>query len=180
MPSWTKLWALAIPVLLLGGVANGCKKSGADADAGPEAAAGDADVDAGAADAADASDANVEDAAKTAKPVVPSSPIASGTTWTGNYVCQGTGQLTLRITRVAGNNVSAVNEFVHHGGKSGSFNMSGTFTPATRQLSLVAGAWIKQPPGMSQVNLNGTLSADGHNIAGFVVASGCSTFNVHH
>ena len=181
MTSLTKPWVMAIPIVLLGALSSGCKKPSSDADAAPPEAAAPALVaDAEAEAAAPVADASVEDAAKpTTTTAVPTGPITAGTVWSGNYVCQGTGSLTLRITRVAGNSVSAVNEFVHHAGKSGSFNMSGTFTPGTRQLSLVAGSWIKQPPGIAQVNLEGTVSADGHTIAGRVVAAGCSSFNIH-
>lgn len=169
---------LTIPIFLLAASSAGCKKTEPAAD---DAAADAAPVVDAAPEAAPA-DAAPEAAAPkptTAVPVVPASLVAAGQVWSGNYVCQGTGSMTLRITRAAGGSVSAVNEFKHHAGKTGSFNMSGTFNAATRQLSLVAGAFIQQAPGIASVNLDGTVTADGKTYAGRVVGAGCSSFNLH-
>jgi hypothetical protein len=182
MRSWMTPSVLASSILLLGALTSGCKKPVVVADAAPpepEAAAPvpDAAVDTDATAAVD--DAGAADSGVVKAVTAPAALIASGEVYSGNYVCGGTGSLTLRITKVAGNSVTAINEFKHHAGKQGSFNMSGTFTPATRHLSLQAGSWIKQPPGMVTVNLDGALTPDGHTIAGAVVGPGCSSFNVH-
>jgi hypothetical protein len=157
----------------------GCKKKDdAAADAAAEAAA----VTDAAPEPAAVADAAPEAAAP--KPlttaVVTKDPIAAGQVWSGQYVCQGTGSMSLRITAVSGGSVTAVSSVTHHNGKTASFNMSGSFNAATKHLSLVGGSFNSNPGNLTAVNLEGNLSADNHNLAGFVVGTGCSTFNLHH
>jgi hypothetical protein len=80
---------------------------------------------------------------------------------------------------VRDNTVDAVFAFLHaESGASGSYQVSGWYDPKRRQLAMLSGAWIRQPPGYRSVDLSGTVSADGSTFAGSIPASSCSTFTV--
>jgi nucleoid-associated protein YgaU len=146
------------------------------------AAAPVAELDAGAAPAATASAAVKAVAAadpKGSKASAPAIPFIGGESWFGSYQCGGkTSTLSLRIKKSTGNTVSAIFDFKTHDGTAGSYNMSGTFIPATHRLALNAESWIHQPNGFVTVNLDGTVSPDNRAFAGRALAAGCTTFLV--
>jgi hypothetical protein len=108
----------------------------------------------------------------------PSTPFVTGESWSGSYVCgQGPTQVQLHVKR-GGTEVQGVFAFVTKNKTTGSFNMTGAYDTAARHLHLNAGNWVSQPPGFVTVNLDGTVSADGHGFSGTVQGPGCSTFSL--
>lgn len=106
-------------------------------------------------------------------------PFAASQAWLGDYTCaQGRTAVTLRITRVSGNTVSAIFDFRVPSGPTGKFAMSGTYEPSSRHLRLEPGAWIVRPDGYMTVPVDATVSADGKSYRGTIDTQGCSDFFV--
>jgi hypothetical protein len=111
----------------------------------------------------------------------PDSPFSTGDAWSGTYACgskPSTG--TLKITKVAGNNINGIFDFKIPSGKAGSYKMSGVYTPETRRLVLTAGEWIVQSSGLQTVNFDGTVSQDKRTVSGKAKGAGCNNFAFKH
>lgn len=109
----------------------------------------------------------------------PAMPFAAAQAWAGTYTCaQGKTNVTLRITRVAGNTVDAIFDFTVPSGPAGKFQMSGTYDPSTKHLRLEPGAWIVRPAGYMTVPVDATVSGDGKSYVGRIDTQGCSDFSV--
>jgi hypothetical protein len=137
--------------------------------------------DAGRARAATARVATDGGGAKAVVGVASAGAFAAGQTWSGGYVCtQGGTKLALHITS-ASPTVDLVFDFETRTGVKGKYKMTGKLEPETRHLALRATSWIEQPPNFVTVDLDGTVSADGHSFTGRVVGPPtCSTFAVAH
>jgi hypothetical protein len=62
---------------------------------------------------------------------------------------------------------------------SGCFNITGQADRATRTIRTRAGSWVRQPPGYSPVDLEGTVDANGNWRGRVVEPSGnCTTFDL--
>ena len=110
--------------------------------------------------------------APTAAPI----PFASGESWNGSYQCGEGRTLKLQITSVAGTTVNAIFDFHTRQGKSGAFHVSGKYDHTSRHLHLSRGAWVVQPPGIAEVDLDGIVSPDGRGYSGSVIGARCSSF----
>jgi hypothetical protein len=114
----------------------------------------------------------------TPPPDDPAIPFAMGQSWIGTYTCaQGETQLVLQIVNVDGPTVDALFTF-HHPPSDvhGVFQMTGTYTPTYRELTLRGGRWIDRPAGYVTVDLRGRVPLDGKRFVGTVDGPGCSVF----
>jgi hypothetical protein len=184
MRSRTRLSVVAFALMLAPFAAvhtTACKKPAADAaaDAAVEAAP---PASSGVPDAAPSETASEAPSLSAApKPKAPTNPFASGDNWSGTYQCGAkSSTATLKVTKVAGNSVSAIFDFKTGTGKSGSFQMAGQYVPAQKQLSLSPGAWVVQPAGVSQISLDGNVSADNRTYSGKATGPNCTTFSLRH
>lgn len=103
-------------------------------------------------------------------------------TWVGSYTCsQGLTGLQLIIAASANDQLTATFNFYplpnNPSVPSGSFSMTGTFSP--NSVVLNQDQWINQPPGYVMVNLVGVPpSASTPTFAGSVLGPGCTTFSL--
>jgi hypothetical protein len=103
-------------------------------------------------------------------------------TWTGEYTCLQ-GSTALELVLQPAKDATSLRGWFHFrstptnpGVPEGCFEMAGQFDPAGRQLSLLAGRWLRQPPGYVTVDLKGELDVPGTALSGSVVAIGCASF----
>ncbi len=61
---------------------------------------------------------------------------------------------------------------------SGSFRIHGTYNPATRAISLLAGEWINHPRGYGKCDFLGTVDTAGSVINGESPKCGCERFKL--
>ena len=103
-------------------------------------------------------------------------------TWRGTYECaQGLTGLSLHISPDAGG-LRALFHFyavpANPGVPEGCYEMSGRYDPATRQLDLIGGRWLKWPLFYVAVDVSGALAADGAELRGQIVSPLCTVFVV--
>ena len=107
-------------------------------------------------------------------------PFAAGQRWVGSYVCaQGRTELTLRISSVAGDYVTALFEFRYAPtSTSGVCTMNGGYLRASRRLPLRPVAWVQRPAGYIAVPMDGFVSDDGSTYAGRMQHPSCGEFSL--
>lgn len=104
--------------------------------------------------------------------------------WTGRYICnQGVTALHLTIRKSAANAITATFNFgplpENPGVPEGSYQMRGTYDPASRHMKLKGEKWIDAPFGYEMVGLDGRMAATGAAIKGYVPGVfGCTDFEV--
>lgn len=83
----------------------------------------------------------------------PGMPLAVGQDWSGKYTCaQGETLAIVHIERVEGVRIHGAFLFRHPlSGAAGSYDVSGTYEPATGRISFEPGAWIERPDGYVSV-----------------------------
>jgi hypothetical protein len=111
----------------------------------------------------------------------PASPFSPGDSWIGTYVCQqGLTNLAVVIESVNGDAVNARFDFNWvQGNAAGSFELTGTFDPATGHAVFTPGAWVSQPASTWEtVGLDGFVNESGNAFAGSISHSGCGAFSV--
>jgi hypothetical protein len=106
---------------------------------------------------------------------------SSGDVWIGTYECpQETMNVALVVESFDGAALVARLDFdwlAEH--TTGSYEMSGTFDPNTREAKLGAGNWVSQPSAdWTTVNLDGFVTLDGLEYSGAVKALGCGSFTL--
>ena len=84
------------------------------------------------------------------------------------------------IDAVAGNAIQARFDFQNVGGsENGSYVLSGTFDPDTREATFTPGAWVWQPgASWTPVGLDGYVDLGGRQLSGSVTFDGCGSFLV--
>lgn len=107
-------------------------------------------------------------------------PAQAADAWEGTYDCsQGRTGLTLTI-EPDGPGVSALFHFYADPSRpevpEGCFAMSGQVDRRSGRVDLAAGRWLLQPFFYVTVDLSGTISPDGAQLAGRVSGPGCSAF----
>ncbi len=107
-------------------------------------------------------------------------PFVAGQRWVGSYVCaQGPTELTLRISSVSGDYVTALFEFRHGPtATSGVCTMNGGYLRASRRLPLRPVAWVQRPAGYIAVPMDGFVSEDGSTYAGRMQHPSCGEFSL--
>ena len=116
-------------------------------------------------------------------PAAPANPFSAGDAWIGTYSCDynsGTGltNAVLLVDSVAGNSVVARLTFAAEL-ESGTFDVTGTFDPVTREAVFTPGAWAPgSPESSSTVGMDGYIDLGGHLYAGNVSAQECGSFSV--
>jgi hypothetical protein len=106
---------------------------------------------------------------------------SAGDVWIGTYECpQQTMNLALVVESFDGAALAVRLDFDWLAERTtGSFEMSGTFDPNTREAKLTAGKWVSQPSAAwSTVNLDGFVTLDGFEYSGAVRTLGCGSFTL--
>jgi hypothetical protein len=102
--------------------------------------------------------------------------------WRGTYTCaQGLTALDMTIDQPTPGRLRALFHFTavpsNPDVPEGCFLMTGTFDPASRQVTLRPDRWLLQPSGYVMVEMNGRLDDAGQVLAGQVSpVAGCTTF----
>jgi hypothetical protein len=106
--------------------------------------------------------------------------------WSGWHMCRGSRVGTSVALNVDDTGrITGIREFYptpdDKQRASGSFQVTGTYEPATRTVSLVAGEWISAPRGYLKCDLTGTISATGTILEGeSPTCTGCGPFQLIH
>lgn len=104
--------------------------------------------------------------------------------WTGKYICsQGVTALHLRIEKREGQKIAATFSFgplpENPDVPEGSYQMRGTYDPASRRMKLDGATWLKAPLGYVMVGLEGQMTSSGQKISGHVPdLFSCTDFEV--
>lgn len=104
--------------------------------------------------------------------------------WTGKYFCsQGVTALHLTIQKGEGQKIAATFSFgplpENPDVSQGSYQMRGTYDPASRRIKLDGAKWIKEPLGYVMVGLDGQMASSGQKISGHVPdLFSCTDFEV--
>jgi hypothetical protein len=109
----------------------------------------------------------------------PTNPFSAGDAWIGTYECpQGLTNLAVVIESVDGNSMNARFDFVV-GATPGSFELTGSFDPSTREATFMPGSWVSQPTsGAPAVGMDGFVDLSGQNYSGNITTMGCGAFSV--
>lgn len=115
-----------------------------------------------------------------APPAVPANPFVQTRLWSGEYFCpQGMTNMTLRVTRVDGDEIDAVYAFRHiESGAAGSYRTRGHFDVSTRTVTFSPGSWISRPPNYVTVGMEGRVADDGSMFAGRITHPRCGMFSL--
>jgi hypothetical protein len=111
----------------------------------------------------------------------PPGPFSAGDAWMGTYVCpQGLTNLVLAIESVDGNAVRARFDFDWvEQATQGSYELTGTFDPSTREATFTPGAWVSDPGSTwYPVGMDGFVDLSGQSYAGSITSTGCGAFSV--
>lgn len=144
------------------------------ASAAPCVSAAEAGPDAGASDAA-ATEGGTPEAGP------PASAFSPGDAWMGTYVCvQGLTNLALLVESVNGNSIDARFDFDWESGSTqGSYELTGTYDPSTREAVFTPGPWVSQPSSSwSPVGMDGFVDLSGTSYAGNIQFAGCGAFSL--
>jgi hypothetical protein len=114
-------------------------------------------------------------------PAAPSNPFTAGDAWMGTYVCeQGLTNLALVVESVDGNTIDARFDYDWIAGSTqGSYVLTGTYDPTTREATFTPGAWVLQPgPDWAPVGMDGYVDLSGLTYSGSITYAGCGAFDV--
>jgi hypothetical protein len=98
----------------------------------------------------------------------------------GKYLCpqgstQGVTGITLSIVSNSANKLTAVFNFYappeNPRVATGTFDLTGTYTPATRRVVLKPSRWMAHPYGYIMVGVDATLSTDGRTLTGKILST---------
>jgi hypothetical protein len=112
---------------------------------------------------------------------VPANAFTPGDAWVGTYVCvQGLTNLALVVESVNGNSIDARFDFDWISGSTqGSYELTGTYDPTTREATFTPGAWVLQPgSSWSPVGMDGFVDLSGTSYSGNIQFAGCGAFSV--
>ncbi len=103
--------------------------------------------------------------------------------WHGWHQCGGVQVGTeVQISVDRAGRVSGTREFYPTPGDparaTGSFHVSGIFQRRSREISLIAGDWIKQPPGYLKCSFVGAIDSSGERMAGIAPGCPCGRFEL--
>jgi hypothetical protein len=144
----------------------------------PACVAASTPLDAGAEAGAEAGAPTAGEAGTSARVT----PFTAGDAWIGTFTCQqGLTDLAIVVDAVSGNTIAARFDFeATGGGEGGSFVLTGTYDPDTREAAFTPGDWVSQPAasGMSTLSLDGFVDLSGRQLAGAVTQYGCGSFLV--
>jgi hypothetical protein len=129
------------------------------------------------ADAGDGDDGGDDGGAAT-----PANPFSAGDAWMGTYVCsQGLTNVALVVESIEGASVTARFDFDLFGSAiTGSYELTGTFDPTTREAVFTPGSWVSQPgwSSLAPVGLDGYVDLGGQTYAGNITGMDCGAFSV--
>jgi hypothetical protein len=112
----------------------------------------------------------------------PANPFSAGDAWMGTYVCsQGLTDLALVVESIDGNSVTARFDFDMFGSAiQGSYELTGTFDPTTREAQFTPGSWVSQPSltSVAAVGMDGYVDLSGQTYAGNITGMDCGAFSV--
>ncbi len=111
----------------------------------------------------------------------PSNVFSPGDAWMGTYVCvQGLTNLALVVESVSGSSIAARFDFDWVSGSTqGSYELTGTYDPATREATFTPGPWVSQPgSSWSPVGMDGFVDLGGTSYSGNIQFAGCGAFAV--
>jgi hypothetical protein len=111
----------------------------------------------------------------------PANAFSPGDAWMGTYVCvQGLTNLALVVESVSGNSIDARFDFDWVSGSTqGSYELTGTYDPATREATFTPGPWVSQPDSSwSPVGMDGFVDLSGTTFSGNIQFAGCGAFAV--
>ena len=111
----------------------------------------------------------------------PATPFSAGDAWMGTYACAGgLTNLLVAIETVEGNAVTARFDFGSvDDATQGSYEVTGTFDPTTREATFSPGPWISQTgAAASAVGMDGFVDLSGTSYAGTITSTGCGAFSV--
>ncbi len=100
--------------------------------------------------------------------------------WVGRYECsQGWTDLELEVTKVQDENIEALFNFEHvPSGAAGSFYLSGTFDPESREVNFMPGEWKIRPYCYSTVGMAGKVLDHPTRFEGRITHDKCGSFKV--
>ena len=111
----------------------------------------------------------------------PATPFSAGDAWMGTYACAGgLTKLAGVIEAVDGDAVTARFDFGSVDDVTqGSYELTGTFDPTTREATFSPGPWISQTgSGASPVGMDGYVDLSGTSYSGTITSTGCGAFSV--
>ena len=111
----------------------------------------------------------------------PASPFSPGDAWLGTYACtQGITDVAVLIESIDGDTIHARFDFDWvDGATQGSYEMTGRFDAATREVTFEPGRWVSQPgSSWSPVGMDGYVDLSGTSYAGNITYAGCGAFSV--
>jgi hypothetical protein len=114
-------------------------------------------------------------------PAAPVNPFSAGDAWMGTYVCeQGLTNVALVVESVDGNAIDARFDFDWIAGSTqGSYVLTGSYDPTTREATFTPGAWVSQPGAdWSPVGMDGYVDLSGMTYSGSITYQGCGAFDV--
>jgi hypothetical protein len=110
-------------------------------------------------------------------------PFTAGQVWIGTYACpNGVTPAALAVDTVSGEAFAGrIDLRLGSPAVAASYEVSGTYNPATREAVLEPGRWIDpMPSSISAVGLDGFVSVAGEELSGTVSASRCGAFSLRH
>ena len=114
-------------------------------------------------------------------PAAPATPFTAGDAWLGTYVCsQGLTNLAVVIESIDGDSIDARFDFDWlEAATQGSFELTGTFDPTTREAVFSPGSWVSQEiSNQPPVGMDGYVDLSGQTYSGNITGSGCGAFSV--
>ena len=111
----------------------------------------------------------------------PATPFSAGDAWMGTYACAGgLTKLAVAIEAVDGDAVTARFDFGSVDDVTqGSYELTGTFDPTTREATFSPGPWISQTgSGVYPVGMDGYVDLSGTSYSGSITSTGCGAFSV--
>jgi hypothetical protein len=104
--------------------------------------------------------------------------------WSGEYLC-GQGSTALELVLQPAKDAVTLRGWFHFqatpanpGVPEGCYEMTGSFDAPSGRISLIAGAWRRQPPGYITVDLKGAVDPGGTTLSGNVLHDSCTSFSL--
>ncbi len=106
--------------------------------------------------------------------------LRAGDLFKGTSLCRrGPTTVVLRVLSLDGEEVNGTVEIgvTRGGGASGTYKVSGTYTPTNQRVKLDAGDWIDESDELEAADLEGTLGPAG--LQARIATAGCSSFTMN-
>jgi len=104
----------------------------------------------------------------------PTNAFSQGDAWIGTFACSaGLQSVAVVVETVVGTTVRARFDF-----DGGSYELAGTYDPASREATFTPGSWVSPAGSSNPVGLDGYVDLGGDRYAGSVTAPGCGAFSL--